>query len=71
MRSYYQGNIIMAVSVLFSSNTFEKMKKYFELAAIPFVSKQFFITFKVNIFLVLQMRHGEMNRAIKNEYYMQ
>ena len=27
IRSYYQGNIRMAVSVLFSFNTFEKMKK--------------------------------------------
>ena len=32
----------MAASVLFSSNTFEKMKKHFELAAIPFVSKSSF-----------------------------
>ena len=32
----------MAASVLFSSNTFEKMKKFFELAAIPFVSKSSF-----------------------------
>ena len=32
IRSYYQGNIRMAASVLFSSNTFEKMKKYFESA---------------------------------------
>ena len=39
VRSYYQDNIRVAASVLFSSNTFKKMKKYFELAAIPFVSK--------------------------------
>ena len=42
IRNYYQGNIRMAASVLFSSNTFEKMKTYFELAAIPFVSKSSF-----------------------------
>ena len=29
----------MAASVFFSSNTFEKTKKYIELAAIPSVSK--------------------------------
>ena len=38
VRSYYQGNIRMAAGVLFSSNTFEKMKKYFELAAFRFIS---------------------------------
>ena len=42
LRSYYQGNIRMAASVLFISNTFEKMKKHFELAAIPFASKSSF-----------------------------
>lgn len=32
----------MEASVLFSSNTFKKMKKYFKLAAIPYVSKSGF-----------------------------
>ena len=32
----------MEASVLFSSNTFKKMKKYFKLAAVPFVSKLVF-----------------------------
>ena len=42
LQSYCQGNIRMAAIALFSSNTFEKMKKYFKLAAIPYVSKSGF-----------------------------
>ena len=34
--NYYEGNILLAASILFSANTFLKIKKYFELTCIPF-----------------------------------
>ena len=36
--NFYEGNIVLAASILFSANTFSKIKKYFELACIPFIS---------------------------------
>ena len=36
--NFYEGNIVLAVSILFSANTFSKIKNYFELACIPFIS---------------------------------
>ena len=35
--NFYEGNIVLAASILFSANTFSKIKKYFELACIPFI----------------------------------
>ena len=35
--NYYEGNILLAASILFSANTFLKIKKYFELTCIPFI----------------------------------
>ena len=35
--NFYEGNIVLAASILFSANTFLKIKKYFELACIPFM----------------------------------
>ena len=36
--NYYEGNVVLAASILFSANTFSKIKKYFDLACIPFIS---------------------------------
>ena len=36
--NFYEGNIVLAASILFSANTFSKIKKYFELACILFIS---------------------------------
>ena len=36
--NFYEGNILSAASILFSANTFSKIKKYFELACISFMS---------------------------------
>ena len=36
--NFYEGNIVLAASILFSANTFSKIKKYFELPCIPFIS---------------------------------
>ena len=36
--NHNEGNIVLAASILFSANTFSKIKKYFESACIPFIS---------------------------------
>ena len=36
---YYNGNITFAASVLFSANTFQKIKKSFRLAKVAFISE--------------------------------
>ena len=36
--NYYEGNIVLAASILFSANTLSKIKKYFDLACIRFIS---------------------------------
>ena len=36
---YYNGNISLSACILFSSNTFTKIQKYFKLAKIPFISE--------------------------------
>ena len=36
--NYYEGNIVLVASILFSANTFSKMKKYSELACILLIS---------------------------------
>ena len=36
--NYYEGNIVLAASILFNANTFLKIKKCFELACIPVIS---------------------------------
>ena len=36
--NFYERTIVLAAIILFSANTFSKIKKYFELACIPFIS---------------------------------
>ena len=36
--NFYERTIVLAATILFSANTFSKIKKYFELACIPFIS---------------------------------
>ena len=36
--NHYEGNIVLAASILFSANTFSKIKKYFESACVSFIS---------------------------------
>ena len=47
---YHRGNIILVASVLFSSNTFAKIAKYFSLANIPWVSESRFYALQRNHF---------------------
>ena len=42
LRGFYHGNVKLAASVLFSSNTFTKICKYFEMADIAWISKSRF-----------------------------
>ena len=45
---YHQGNIVLAASVLFSSNTFAKIGKYFSLANVPWISESRYDTLQRN-----------------------
>ena len=47
---YHRGNIVLAASVLFSSNTFAKIAKYFSLANIPWISESRYYTLQRNFF---------------------
>ena len=66
----------MAASVPFSSNLFEKMKMYLELAAITFVSKSsFYCTQGKYIFVVankacLNEQGGTLNTKKENSCYL-
>ena len=51
----------MVPTGLFSSNTFDKMKRYFELAAIPFVSESAFYCIQGNYII------GAANEAWLND----
>ena len=42
LRGFYHGNVKLAASVLFSSNTFMNICKYFEMANIAWISKTIF-----------------------------
>ena len=61
IRKHFHGNINRASSILLSANTFEKIRKHFELASIPFFSKTNFYN--------LQRRYlfGAVNRWWLNE----
>ena len=47
---YHRENIVLAASVLFSSNTFAKIAKYFSLANIPWISESRYYTLQRNFF---------------------
>lgn len=42
VKRYYIGNLRLSASVLFSSNTYRKLSKYFQILNIPWVSKSIF-----------------------------
>jgi len=42
VKRYYIGNLKLSASVLFSSNTYRKLSKYFQILNIPWVSKSRF-----------------------------
>ena len=47
---YHRENIVLAASVLFSSNTFAKIARYFSLANIPWISESRYYTLQRNFF---------------------
>ena len=58
---YYHGNIKLAASVLFSSNTFTNLLKYFQLAGVEWISKSSYYEFQKKYLL------GVANEAWEKE----
>lgn len=61
---YYIGNLKLIAGVLFSSNTFRKLSKYFEILDIPWISKAWY--YRINAKYML----GITNEAWKMEQNM-
>ena len=64
---YYEGNVKLAASVLFSSNTYMKIAKYFEVANIAWVSKSRFYDLQKRFFFGVanQFWNEEQNKVIR------
>ena len=50
VKRYYIGNLSLSASVLFSSNTYRKLSKYFKILNIPWISKSRFYQLQEHMF---------------------